>query len=40
MIDLDLFKPWTDHLNFGYRQWSDVLGKLQETEMEGGDIPW
>lgn len=21
MIDLDLFKPWTDHLNFGYRQW-------------------
>lgn len=21
MIDLDLFKPWTDHLNFGQRQW-------------------
>jgi hypothetical protein len=21
MIDLDLFKPWTDHLNFGHRQW-------------------
>jgi len=21
MIDLDIFKPWTDHLSFGYRQW-------------------
>ena len=21
MIDIDLFKPWTDHLNFGYRRW-------------------
>jgi hypothetical protein len=21
MIDLDLFKPWLAHLNYGYRQW-------------------